>query len=151
MPIHGLIAAGPPAYIRQGSLLPQSIQVQQQQAPSHSHLAQAILYALQATDALNSQRDFARGGTEMDAGMRMIGGARPTALDMMGSFALSDLLRNVLLRHASQGTQNTAAGLQGLTNLTGILQTDHNLGASQGSGGGIVTPNRIVLPPVARP
>ena len=76
----------------------------------------------------------------MDAGMRMIGGARPTALDMMGSFALSDLLRNVLLRHASQGTQNTAAGLQGLANITGILQTDHNMGANQGGAGSIVPP-----------
>ena len=137
MPIPGLAAAGPPVGLQQGygaSLLPHDLQ--QQQTPSHSHLAQAILYALQATDALNSQRAFARGGTEMDPLMRGIGGARPTALDMMGSFGLSDLLRNALLRHTSAGTQNAAAGLQGLANLTGILQTNHNVRTD---------------PPVARP
>jgi hypothetical protein len=83
---------------------------------------QALMYALQAYDSANTAKDVARGGKETNPLLAPFshGGAPTMAL----GFALGDLLRNHLLKHASQGTRNTADGAQALTNLLGIMQTN---------------------------
>lgn len=101
-------------------------QVPQQQAqPNNAALLHAILYGLQAADAMRSAQDFKVGGHETNPMLAPFshGGAPMMAL----GFGLGDVLRNVLLRHASQGTRNTADGGQALSNLAGILQTGRDM------------------------
>lgn len=96
-------------------------------ASPHPGALQALVYALQGIDAMQSAAAFRRGGHEINPMMQPFShGGAPT---MMAGFALGDLLRNALLRHASQGTRNTADGAQALSNLAGILQTNNALHA----------------------
>ncbi len=95
------------------------------QPPVPTNLARMILYGLQAYDAVNSANAFAHHGEhETDPLMQPFshGGAPTMAL----GFGLYDLLHHALLRHASQGTRNTADFGQAALNAAGILQTNRN-------------------------
>lgn len=89
-------------------------------------LIQALMGGLQATDAVQTAKNIGHGAHEYNPMMAPFShGGAPM---MMGGFALGDLVRHALLRHASQGTRNTADGAQALMNALGIMQTNHNLG-----------------------
>lgn len=118
-----LIAAGQPHTLPLGqSLLPPSLQ--QPQAPHPSRALQDLVYALQAADSVNSANLFRNhpGTREMDPMMAPF--SHGGALTMAAGFGLSDILRNILTRHASPGAQNNAAAMQALANVIGIGQTD---------------------------
>lgn len=87
------------------------------------HLVQAIMYALQGVDAVNSANNFrAHGMHETNPMMRPF--SHGGALTMAAGFGLGDILRHALLRHASPGVRNAADGAQAASNIMGILQTN---------------------------
>ncbi len=108
------------------SSIHQAVQPPQGGGQLPPHLVQLLMYALQAADAVKSGQLFQHPSTyETNPMMKPFshGGAPTMAL----GFGLGDILRNALLRHASQGTRNTADILQGLSNVQGIAQTQHAL------------------------
>lgn len=124
-----------------------------QPSPGSAHtsaLLRALVYGLQAADAANSSKAFGKGLHETNPLMRPFSHGGP--LMMGGGFALGDLVRNALLRHASQGTQNTAAAAQALSNLLGIGQTNAALHGRAGATPPLVAPtpappqHRIPIP-----
>lgn len=81
------------------------------------------MYGAQLYDAVNSA-NFMRSprSFETDPFMRPFShGGVPT---MLAGFALTDLIRNLALRHASTGTKNLGDILQFLANAQGIAQTN---------------------------
>jgi hypothetical protein len=80
---------------------------------------------LQAADAINSANAFRTHG-EHETNPMMAPFSHGGAPTMMAGFGIGDLLRHALLRHASQGTKNTADAAQAVMNALGILQTNND-------------------------
>jgi hypothetical protein len=87
--------------------------------------ARAILYVLQAYDAVQSAAGTRRGGIERNPLVRPFshGGIPTYAL----GFALGDVMRSALLRHTSRELRDGGDELQALANLDGILTTHSSL------------------------
>lgn len=97
-----------------------------QPAGQSPNLIRQMLYALQAYDAANSANFMAHGGgiNHHETNPMMAPFSHMGPLGYAMGFGLGDLVRAMLLKHASQGTKNTADILQGLSNLQGISQTN---------------------------
>lgn len=110
--------------------------------PKPMPIDQAAGYGLQAADAFNSASHFRHGEHERNPFMAPYShGGAPT---MLAGFAIGDVIRNLAMKHASEGNKHAAMYLQAAANLIGIALT--NTG-----GGSPPTPKANAFQPPAPP